>query len=407
MQKSKFYIISHTTFGLDPRLWKRVTTFSEGRQLNALPKAYLQDLQAQLFTNFKAQAIANNRFPFHAEAKRAARATPDENIETLKSAISKAKSRLRQIDSKWRYMAGKCQLQDDKKHLYTKYNFYSFIEDKAHFETTLTTLANTPDLADLISGLAVCSASSASDRMGALKQVTPEVKTQVRDSFISVITTTLHSKLSHRLPLEVDMAELNLQAIAKTLVDTNKHNKQDAAEAAFYDKAKKAGITKDKTQTLWQLITQRRTAIKAYRNHIRAGNDEYALVENIGVKTPAEIGIEFQNAVTALLSIEEFSSMLGDKLQPKAIEAANNQLALILKEHKLDDTQQQAVLGSIKDYYYNKYAYSYYYKRNKKKLNQKLSVLLFYFEKDYKTLMAGYGIDIDNAKKNKSGKYEW
>lgn len=394
------------TFVNEDNVWKRVQKFTDQRNITVFPKVYLQQLQLQLQKNFRAQAIINLRYEYQPVLKTAAKAPLVRRLEILVSNINKDKTILRKLNVKLKLLKERCELETLDVKAYTVYNFYAAKNDSA-FSKELIAAAKQSALSQIISKISSCNAQRVSDRMGALKKETDATKAVVKAAFTEAIVQDLQSKLEALQPLDVEIEALNLKAIASKYISAEKQDKANAAKVVFFKKAENAKLSKTKANILWDLITQRNADLKAYSAYKKTSNDEFAIVENVGVKTPADIRKAFQNAIVKLLTIDEFSDFLGDKLKPKVLEDSHKQLSAIQKEYKLGLSQQKGVLAKISDYYFSKAVYSYYYKHDRKKLSQKLSVLVFYFEKDYKALMEGYGITIDTPEKRKHSAYEW
>jgi len=300
------------------------------------------------------------------------------------------------------------------KEIFILYHFYRTNKDNNIYASQLQTLSNNNYIQDFIQKIAALE----SKRL--IELIFPNedsiTKNYVKDKLHIKFKQLLKDKLSKQEPLYVNYQKLKLWALATEIKEEKKaaiKSKETTqiqlnARNSFLEKTKAAEIPISKAKKIWNLIIQRNKDLEAYKKRKKIPEDAFSIIEKIPAKTPQTIKKEFQEAIIALVSLKEYSLLLKEDLKPNVTEQAKKQLKEIFLAHEFTDEQKKEVYKKVTGYYYNKAANTYYYKYDKKKLKQKLSVLQFYFKKQYKNLMTSYGIDVANTqKKGTNSTYEW
>lgn len=165
------------------------------------------------------------------------------------------------------------------------------------------------------------------------------------------------------------------------------------------ERAKKAGLDDDRIAKFLDLIVQKEKDFLDIKN---SSKDEsvYGLLESPMQKTNTEVRMEFAKNLANLISKEEYLLILEDEISKQVGKFTEKEMIEVLKAHQeLTREQKQKVYALMTQYYLNESVTKAYYVYDKKLKTQKLSALRFYFEKNYKKLMASFGIELGTSKK--------
>lgn len=172
------------------------------------------------------------------------------------------------------------------------------------------------------------------------------------------------------------------------------------------ERARKAGLDDDRIAKFLDLIKQKEEALLEIKN---ANSDEsvYGVLESPLKKTNTEVRIEFAKNLADLISREEYLAILEEEIKKEAAKHARKEMAEVEKAHELTLEQKREVYAFIAHYHLNEAVIRGYYVFDKKLKKQKLTALKFYFEKNYKKLMEGFGIEIGASKKPNTNTFQY
>ncbi len=137
---------------------------------------------------------------------------------------------------------------------------------------------------------------------------------------------------------------MDLRDIARKTVEEKNEERNENKYTAFVNKANEAGLSNEKLEMLWSLIIKLNKDLAERKKRKKELNTDVSLADTDDGKTPQSIKKEFQKAVTALITLKEYSQLLDRELKPKAKKDAKKQFNEILKVHELTEEQKVEIL---------------------------------------------------------------
>lgn len=174
------------------------------------------------------------------------------------------------------------------------------------------------------------------------------------------------------------------------------------------EKALATGLEELRAQELVSLVDKKNADLKALKERGNQADDAFSdMFEDSAYDTKKEILKTFGEQLTKLISKKEFGLIFKDRFIKKVKKETNEQLKLINSKYELDKTELEKTHELVYAYFLNVAIIKAYYKYEKALQKQKMSVLRYHFEKNYKSLMDGFDIKVKGSKKSDNRTYQW
>ncbi len=396
----------------DSILEKKVEQLFQKSSLNDLPKKYVKLLKQELKTVQFDISKLEKRHKFNSELKNSLTKPLKERLKHL---VFSSSHSLNKIKNQWNATVSECSaLEKSNKKFFINYHFYLHLENLDNsISNELNDLVEKPGFDGVLKSIAACDAERSAANSNYLQKQDSIVRKAVKEKFKTLFYGVLRQKLTNFEPLDRNYKSLNFKGVIDGVIKEKESKyeikSKNDAYTSFIGKAEKSGVSIEKAEILWQLIEQRNSDLEAVKKSKKLGaNSGLGLIDIDSQEKPQVKKRDFQKKVTELISLKEYSALLGDELKVNANKKSKKQLKEIFDTYKqLTKEQSKEISKKVKIYFYNKELNTNYYKYNKKVQKQKLSVLQFYFEKEYRKLMSSYKIDVDNSNKKGGAKYEF
>ncbi len=180
--------------------------------------------------------------------------------------------------------------------------------------------------------------------------------------------------------------------------------------AHLIKQAKKAFLTEEQIKKLISLIAKRDDKIAAYPSIWAKNNAKYALNFHDKATSKEEAHRQFKEDLANLITLNQFNAMFKDQLEEQIKRDAYNHLkqaGKVYNFNKLSFEQKESLKALLLKYNTNKKMYTEYYEYDWTLRTQKLRVLQFRFEKDYKRMLTNFGVTISTTKKSGTKGFDW
>jgi len=314
----------------------------------------------------------------------------------------------------WQKTTAKCPDLRSSKHTdFIDYHFYIELSKNCDakyngsVKKRIAELVLSESLMSLGENIADCRATLYMSWDSKLKNLDAVAKQEAQKILALELSKELKQKLSASKIFEInniDWKHRN-QALASGEKKQNKLHKTKEIKL-LKEKALKIGLDKAQINKLISLLEKKDAAIEALKKKNTSDNLS-TLFEGTPRKSKSQILKDFSSELTSVISKKEFAALIGDGLKPGAKKKANKEFEKIIGTHKLTKEQKEKVYERVALYYFNEAVTNAYYKSKSTLRKQKLSVLRYKFEKDYRALMNNFDIKIEKKQKTDNRTFQW
>ena len=289
------------------------------------------------------------------------------------------------------------------------YNFYALKKHNTPNSTdVLEHLKEKIKKSSLIDDLAACYTQTTSNTLSSLETICPIEEDVLKHNIKKQIQKALSLKISKLELLNIDTESLQIMSNAlKSTIQKTINEKENQSRKFFIDNAIAIGLPKNKTEKLLNLMEQRQKDINDFDFGQKQKIHKFSLLEPEVTKTPVAINRIFKKNIASVITFKEYSKLVKNQLKPNVIKQTRYKLKEIMQVHNLTKTQRKTLYKKIKLYNYNKAFVINYYSFNNNELKSKLSVLDFYFRKEYKNIMSSFNLKVDNIQLKQNNQYAW
>jgi len=209
-------------------------------------------------------------------------------------------------------------------------------------------------------------------------------------------------------------------SISLDSINTNVKPKEDSnidqnavkieVEKLFYENAKRAGLSTEKTNELKKILKERNNVLKKLDMWKEQFDDSFNLEDGLTLynfKSTAYRNM-YARRIYSLLTYQQYCYFVVDEYREEAVE--NSQLEyqdLIKSNPTLSKDQKLKLYKLIYNYHLNQRLTKVYLSFDKKLQNPRLGVLRVNFEKEFAKICQEYGIKATDSKTNGDNNFQW
>lgn len=223
------------------------------------------------------------------------------------------------------------------------------------------------------------------------------MKTTFRLSIIFLlIVTAMQSQnfsQSKDTRVSLDSIDMNDEELKDSYLDNNVV--QSEMEKRFYENAKLAGLTKDKTKMLKKILEERNSVLKNIDLWKEQLDDTFNLEDRITLYTFRSTRYRnlYAKKINNLLTYQQFCYFVVDEYRDEAVENSQMDYQDLLKSNpSLNTEHKKKIYKLIYDYHLNQRLIKIYNSFDKKLQDSRLEVFRINFEKDFANICQEYGI---------------
>jgi hypothetical protein len=213
--------------------------------------------------------------------------------------------------------------------------------------------------------------------------------------------------------LTIGMMAQSISANKKQSQSEDKKNAtaiENQMKTKFYEKAKQANLTQEKTEELVGLIEERNKVLKDLNAKKNNADLSFSIQDPVTMLNNKITDAQNQYAQKILkaLTYEEFSHFVRDDYDQEAAESAKVEFfKLIQKKPDLTKGQKVKIIELFYNYHLNQLLYNDYLRFDTSLQMPKLKALKFTFEKELAKICKEYGINFTAPTGTNSNDFQW
>jgi hypothetical protein len=178
----------------------------------------------------------------------------------------------------------------------------------------------------------------------------------------------------------------------------------------FYENAKLAGLTEEKTNQLKKVLEERNSVLKKLDLWKEQLDDTFNLEDGLTLYTFRSTKYRnlYAKRINSLLTYQQFCYFVVDEYRDEAVENSQMEYQDLLKTNTgLNKDQKKKLYKLIYNYHLNQRLTKVYLSFDKKLQNPRLGILRANFEKDFAKICQEYGIKGADAATNSDNNFQW
>ncbi len=178
----------------------------------------------------------------------------------------------------------------------------------------------------------------------------------------------------------------------------------------FYEKAKQANLTQEKTEELASLIEERNKVLKDLNAKRNDADLSFSIQDPVTLwnNKITDAQNQYAQKILKALTYEEFSEFVREDYDQEAAESAKVEFfKLIQKKPDLTKGQKVKIIELFYNYHLNQLLYNAYLRFDTSLQMPKLKALKFTFEKELAKICKEYGINFTAPTGTNSNDFQW
>jgi hypothetical protein len=200
------------------------------------------------------------------------------------------------------------------------------------------------------------------------------------------------------------------KSATEKVVENRLSNSTDSSEKVFYENAKRAELTEEKTQQLLKIIQERNIVLKDLENKKKQADASFS-IQDPGTLYNFKINQarnQYAKKISRLLTYNQYCYFIVDTYREEAKEDSRLEFFQLLKSNPdLTKEQKLKLYKPIYSYHLNQLLTTAYFSFDKNLQKPKLGVLRFNFEKEFAKICQENNIKTAEPKEANSNNFQW